>query len=244
MPWLAAEGLEPLRRPFAIADLAPHAHAAGVSETVLVQTVASLDETREFLAIAEVEPLVAGVVGWLDLTAPDVADQLDRLRSGPGGDRLVSIRHLVQSEPDPDWLMRSEVLAGLRAVRDAVPSEVAAGEYGYDLTYFAAMVDSVDCLQADVTRCGGITEFLRVAALAEAHGRDVSAHGAPHLHAAVMAAIPNGRHLEWFHDHVRIEEMFFDGVLSAKGGTVTPDEKTPGLGLAFKESDAAAFRVA
>jgi L-alanine-DL-glutamate epimerase-like enolase superfamily enzyme len=138
----------------------------------------------------------------------------------------------------------SDDLPGLRAVRDAVPSEVAAGEYGYDLTYFAAMVDSVDCLQADVTRCGGITEFLRVAALAEAHGRDVSAHGAPHLHAAVMAAIPNGRHLEWFHDHVRIEEMFFDGVLSAKGGTVTPDEKTPGLGLAFKESDAAAFRVA
>jgi L-alanine-DL-glutamate epimerase-like enolase superfamily enzyme len=137
----------------------------------------------------------------------------------------------------------SDDLAGLRAVRDAVAPEVAAGEYGYDLSYFTAMVDVVDCLQADVTRCGGITEFLGVAALARAHDRDVSAHCAPHLHAAVMAAIPNARHLEWFHDHVRMEEKFFDGTLSAMDGTVKPSNAA-GLGLVFKEADAEPFRVA
>jgi L-alanine-DL-glutamate epimerase-like enolase superfamily enzyme len=137
----------------------------------------------------------------------------------------------------------SDDLAGLRTVRDAAAAEVAAGEYGYVLPYFAAMVDAVDCLQADVTRCGGITEFLRVAALARAHGRDVSAHCAPHLHAAVMATIPNARHLEWFHDHVRIEEKFFDGTLSARNGKVRPDSAAAGLGLVFKEADAEPFRV-
>jgi L-alanine-DL-glutamate epimerase-like enolase superfamily enzyme len=138
----------------------------------------------------------------------------------------------------------SDDLAGLRAVRDAVVPEVAAGEYGFDLPYFARMVDAVDCPQADVTRCGGITEFLRVAALARAHGRDVSAHCAPHLHAAVMTAIPNARHIEWFHDHVRIEEMFFDGTLPAKGGTIRPHDDVAGHGLVFKESDAESFRIA
>jgi L-alanine-DL-glutamate epimerase-like enolase superfamily enzyme len=137
----------------------------------------------------------------------------------------------------------SDDLAGLRVVREAVAPEVAAGEYGFDLPYFAGMVEAVDCLQADVTRCGGITEFLRVAGLARAHCRQVSAHCAPHLHAAVMAAVPNARHIEWFHDHVRIEEMFFDGALSPKGGTIRPHDDAVGHGLTFRSVEAEPYRV-
>ncbi|TDD82721.1 mandelate racemase [Actinomadura darangshiensis] len=137
----------------------------------------------------------------------------------------------------------SDDLAGLRAVADAAACEVAAGEYGYDLPYFVPLMDAVDCPQTDVTRCGGITEFLRVAALARARQRDLSAHCAPHLHAAVMTAIPNARHIEWFHDHVRIESMLFDGCLSPSGGTVRPRED-PGNGLTLRREDADEFRVA
>lgn len=137
----------------------------------------------------------------------------------------------------------SDDLAGLRAVRAAVPSEVAAGEYACDLPGFARVLDAVDCPQADVTRIGGITEFLRAAALARAHGRELSAHCAPHLHAAAMAAIPNARHIEWFHDHARIESMLFDGALTPDHGTVRPRDDTPGLGLQLRHQDAAAYRV-
>ncbi|WP_329236679.1 mandelate racemase [Actinoallomurus sp. NBC_01490] len=138
----------------------------------------------------------------------------------------------------------SDDLAGLATVRDAVPCEVAAGEYGYDLPYFVRLLPVIDCPQADVTRIGGITEFLRAAGLARAHGRDLSAHCAPHLHAAAMAAIPNARHIEWFHDHVRIESMLFDGALDPAGGTVRPRDDAPGLGLEFKRPDAEPYRVA
>jgi L-alanine-DL-glutamate epimerase-like enolase superfamily enzyme len=140
----------------------------------------------------------------------------------------------------------SDDLDGLREVRDQVTPDVTAGEYGYDLVYFARMVDAqaVDCLQADVTRCGGITEWQRAAAVAAARGLQVSGHCAPNLHAHVAAAVPNLRHLEYFHDHVRIESMLFDGALDPSGGTLRPDPARPGLGLALKESDAAPFRVA
>ncbi|MEU7476834.1 amidohydrolase family protein [Lentzea sp. NPDC042327] len=117
--WLDAPEVARIRRDFGLADLAEVTGPAGVDATVLVQVLADTGETAEFLALAAESGLVAGVVGWVDLTAPDVAEQLDRLRSGPGGDRLVGVRHLVQSEPDPDWLLRPEVLTGLRAVRDA-----------------------------------------------------------------------------------------------------------------------------
>jgi L-alanine-DL-glutamate epimerase-like enolase superfamily enzyme len=137
----------------------------------------------------------------------------------------------------------SDDLAGLRAVREVVPSEVAAGEYAYDLPGFARILDAVDCPQADVTRIGGITEFLRAAALARAHGRELSAHCAPHLHAAAMTAIPNARHIEWFHDHARIESMLFDGALTPDGGALRLRDDTPGLGLQFKHQDADPYRV-
>ena len=138
----------------------------------------------------------------------------------------------------------SDDLPGLARVRDHVTAEVAAGEYGYDLGYFAKMASAVDCLQADATRCGGITEWLRVAAVAQSHGLDLSAHCAPHVHAQAALAIDNPRHLEWFHDHVRIESMFFDGALDPTGGTVTPNDSEPGLGLQFRRDDALKFRQA
>ena len=113
-PWIAGPPMAPLRRSFSAAQLAAVARPAGVEATVLVQTVTVAEETPELLALADVDPLIAGVVGWIDLTATDAADALAALR-GP----LVGIRHQVQSEPDPDWLCRPDVRAGLRAVADA-----------------------------------------------------------------------------------------------------------------------------
>ncbi|MFE4450105.1 amidohydrolase family protein [Streptomyces sp. NPDC056796] len=117
--WITGEELAPIRRTFTLADLEPEARAAGVAATVLVQTVTVAEETPEFLALADGNDLVAAVVGWTDLTAPHIADALARLRSLPGGGRLKGIRHQVQGEPDPEWLLRPDVLRGLRAVAAA-----------------------------------------------------------------------------------------------------------------------------
>jgi L-alanine-DL-glutamate epimerase-like enolase superfamily enzyme len=151
---------------------------------------------------------------------------------------------------DVTWFeepVSSDDLAGLHEIRDAITPDVAAGEYGYDLPYFARMLnaDAVDCLQADVTRCGGITIWQRAAALAESLGMQISGHCAPHAHAAVAASVPNLRHLEWFHDHTRIESMFFDGTLDPSGGAISPCENTaPGLGLELRSAVANRYRVA
>jgi predicted TIM-barrel fold metal-dependent hydrolase len=117
--WITGAELAPLRRDFTLVDLAPEARAAGVAATVLVQTITVADETPEFLALAADSDPVAGVVGWTDLIAPDIADTLAELRAGPGGEYLVGIRHQVQGEPDPRWLVRPEVLRGLSAVAEA-----------------------------------------------------------------------------------------------------------------------------
>ncbi|HEY1670457.1 MAG TPA: enolase C-terminal domain-like protein [Trebonia sp.] len=155
----------------------------------------------------------------------------------------------AMAEHDVTWFeepVSSDDLDGLREVRDQVDPDVTAGEYGYDLPYFARMVDAqaVDCLQVDVTRCGGITEWLRAAAVAAARGLQVSGHCAPNLHAHVAAAVPNFRHLEYFHDHARIETMLFDGALDPSGGVLRPDRSRPGLGLALKDANCARYRVA
>ncbi|MCQ9134780.1 MULTISPECIES: amidohydrolase family protein [Streptomyces] len=115
--WIARDSA--LRRDFAVEELATEARAAGVDRTVLVQTVAVADETPELLALARTHDLIAGVVGWTDLTRPDVADELARLRELPGGRLLKGVRHQVQGEPDPRWLLRADVLRGLAAVADA-----------------------------------------------------------------------------------------------------------------------------
>ncbi|MBC6468299.1 amidohydrolase family protein [Actinomadura alba] len=117
--WITGERLAPLRRDFSLDDLRPEATAAGVTATVLVQTITVAAETPEFLALAAADDLVAGVVGWVDLTAPDVADALAALREAPGGGYLAGIRHQVQGEPDQDWLCRPDVRRGLRAVAGA-----------------------------------------------------------------------------------------------------------------------------
>jgi L-alanine-DL-glutamate epimerase-like enolase superfamily enzyme len=138
----------------------------------------------------------------------------------------------------------SDDLDGLREVRAAVAPDVAAGEYGYDLPYFQRMCGAVDCLQADVSRCGGITEWVRVAALAAARNLDISAHCCPYLHLDAALATPRLRHLEWFHDHVRVESTLLDGVPGLVAGALRADLSAPGHGLAFKEPDAQRFRIA
>ena len=141
----------------------------------------------------------------------------------------------------------SDDLAGLRRVRDRAPArmDVAAGEYGFTPGYFRRMLEAgaVDVLQADATRCGGVTGFVQAAALADAHHVDLSAHCAPALHRHLGTAAPRFRHCEWFHDHVRIESMLFDGAPVPHGGAIAPDMGRPGLGLELRTQDAARFAV-
>jgi len=117
--WITGPDMAAIRRSFSLDDLRPSAAAAGVTGTVLVQTVTTAAETPELLALAAADPLVAGVIGWTDLTSESVAADLAALRAGPGGSYLVGIRHQVQSEPDQDWMRRADVIRGLRAVASA-----------------------------------------------------------------------------------------------------------------------------
>lgn len=141
----------------------------------------------------------------------------------------------------------SDDLAGLRLLRDRAPAgmAIAAGEYGYALEYFRRMLEAgaVDVLQADVTRCAGITELLRVGALCAAHELPLSAHTAPSVHAHAGCAIEPLAHVEYFHDHVRVERMLFDGVPEPDGGRLVPDLSRPGLGLELRRADAAPHAV-
>lgn len=143
--------------------------------------------------------------------------------------------------------VRSDDLEGLRLIRDRGPAgmDIAAGEYGYDLLYFRRMLEAgaVDVLQADASRCAGISEFLRVGSLCEAHCLPLSAHTAPSLHAHPCCAIPEVSHVEYFHDHQRIEHMLFDGALKPIDGALHPDMSRPGLGLEFKRRDAERYAV-
>ncbi|MDR6622070.1 enolase C-terminal domain-like protein [Sinomonas atrocyanea] len=140
----------------------------------------------------------------------------------------------------------SEDLDGLRFVRERTSPDVAAGEYLTRLKDAERMcaAGAVDCLQADVTRCGGITVWLRIAAVAAAHGVGFSGHCAPAISAAPAAAAPGLRHLEWFHDHVRLESMLFDGVPDPDGGAIAPDPSLLGNGLVLRSADAEQYRVA
>lgn len=140
----------------------------------------------------------------------------------------------------------SDHLDELALVRANVAPDVAAGEYGYDAWYFRDMLaaGAVDILQADVTRCLGITGWLQAATLAYAHGIAFSAHTAPAIHAQVGCAAPQLSHVEYFHDHARIERMLFEGTLEPRGGCLVPDPSRPGLGLELKLPDADRWRVA
>jgi len=141
----------------------------------------------------------------------------------------------------------SDDLEGLRLIRDRAPAsmDISAGEYGYDLVYFRRMcaAGAVDVLQADATRCAGITGFMQTAALADAFLLPLSSHCAPSIHVHPCCAAPRVRHLEYFHDHVRIERMLFDGAIDPVGGALAPDFGRPGIGLAFKRADAQGFQI-
>ena len=138
-------------------------------------------------------------------------------------------------------------LVGLRLCRDRAPvtMEISVGEYGYHPMDFARIIgaQAVDVLQADASRCEGITGLMLVDALCEAHSLPLSTHCAPSLHAHPGCAAKRVRHIEYFHDHVRIEKMFFDGALTPVNGALRPDLSRPGLGLEFKRSDAAAYAI-
>lgn len=154
------------------------------------------------------------------------------------------------AEHDVSWFeepVSSDHLGDLRLVRESVPPgmEIAAGEYGYDCFYFRRLLEAkaIDVLQLDATRSRGFTGFLQGAAIAASFGTPLSAHCAPSLHMHLGCAIPGFRHVEYFHDHVRIEQMLFDGFISAVDGNMTPDRSRPGLGLTFKRQDAAGFAL-
>ncbi len=168
-----------------------------------------------------------------------------------GGYTTEQVRHLAPFLDDLGVAWWEEPVSsddheGLRIARDVFTGEIAAGEYGYSLAYFRHLcdADALDCVQADVTRCGGITELLRIADLADEYELDISGHCAPHLHAAALAAVPNLRHLEWFHDHARIERMFFDGGPQLVDGELVLDASLPGQGLSWRRDVAEPYRVA
>jgi L-alanine-DL-glutamate epimerase-like enolase superfamily enzyme len=141
----------------------------------------------------------------------------------------------------------SDDLEGLRLLRDRAPAgmDIAAGEYGFEPFYFRRMLDAgaVDVLQADATRCWGITGFLAAAALADAAQTPLSSHCAPALHLHAACAAPRLRHIEWFHDHARIESLLFDGAPKLRGGRIAPDASRPGHGLTLRRADAEPYAI-
>ena len=138
-------------------------------------------------------------------------------------------------------------LDGIRLLRDRAPPgmDITAGEYGYEPADFRRLAEAgaVDVVQADATRCGGISGLLGVAALCEAFDLPLSTHCAPSIHAHPLCALPPAIHGEYFHDHVRIEQLLFDGALVPVDGALRPDRTRPGIGLTLKDRDAARFAV-
>ncbi|MGY1719640.1 enolase C-terminal domain-like protein [Blastococcus sp. SYSU DS0552] len=180
-----------------------------------------------------------------------VGDRVDLLVDANGGYTAKQAVRVGRALDDLGvvWFeepVSSDDLAGLRLVRRSLDCDVAAGEYGARIEDFAALcgAGAVDCLQVDASRCGGVTEWLRAAAVAAGHGLEVSAHCVPTLHAHLGLATPNLRHLEWFHDHERFERRLFDGAPEPREGRVRPDLAAPGLGVGLREADVEELRVA
>jgi L-alanine-DL-glutamate epimerase-like enolase superfamily enzyme len=187
----------------------------------------------------------------LDVARKAIGDETSLLADANGAyavSEAIEWSHILRGEFGVDWFeepVSSDDLGGLRAVRDRRPGglDIAAGEYLPNPWAAHAMVaaGAVDCLQLDVTRCLGITGFLQAAG----QQIDVSAHCAPQQSVHACAAVPRLRHLEWFHDHVRIESMLFDGVIEpSAGGVLRPRRDRPGNGLTLRRSDAERFRAA
>ena len=162
--------------------------------------------------------------------------------------QAIALAH-VFAESGVRWFeepVSSDNLVGLSQVRQRAPlaMDIAAGEYGYTAWYFERMIASqaVTVLQADCTRCGGISGFTEVAALCWAHNLPLSSHCGPSMHLHVCCSVPRAVHMEFFHDHVRIERMFFDGFVEPVAGSMSPDLSRPGMGLTFKQQDAEKFK--
>jgi len=195
---------------------------------------------------------------WAGRTGRDIARiHYARERIGPGAELFVDANGAYTAKEairvsaevagaGVTWIeepVSSEDLAGLRRVRDCVTADVAAGEYGYDVSYFARLCSAVDCIQIDATRAGGYTAWHRIAALAAGHQLQVSAHCAPHLHAHCGVSTPNARHLEYFSDHARIEEMLFDGAVAPVRGQLRPRTEASGHGMQLRSSASEPYRV-
>ena len=153
-------------------------------------------------------------------------------------------------EYDVTWFeepVSSDDLEGLRLIRDDGPPgmDIAAGEYGYHALYFRRMLSAgaVDVLQADATRCAGITGFLLADALCESHSMPLSAHTSPSIHAHACCGAQQAINVEYFYDHARIEKLAFDGALEVRKGLISPDLSRPGFGLVLKEADIERYRV-
>lgn len=204
-------------------------------EWVKMKIGARPDEDRARIAAA------IEAVGQAKLMV-DANGAFDRKQALAYAQKLADMGVVWFEEP-----VSSDDLRGLRLLRDRVPPsiEVTAGEYAYENFYVLQMVaaGAVDVMQLDATRLGGITGFLSGAEIAKAHHVPVSAHTAPALHLAVCCASPKVRHVEWFHDHARIEAMFFDGVPRPSRGHIAPDRTHPGHGLVFKHKDAERYAI-
>jgi L-alanine-DL-glutamate epimerase-like enolase superfamily enzyme len=164
--------------------------------------------------------------------------------------QALGFAEAFSSEAEVSWFeepVSSDDLEGLRLLHDRAPAgmDIAAGEYGYDLFYFRRMLDAaaVDVLQADVTRCGGITQMLQVGALCAAAGIKLSAHTSPTIHAHVGTAIEPLLHVEYFHDHSRIEEQLFTGAQLLHDGMLKPDNDAPGMGIGVREDAAERYQI-
>ena len=163
--------------------------------------------------------------------------------------QALDVAHRARYEYGVTWFeepVSSDDLAGLQLIRNSGPSgmDIAAGEYGFTAMYLQRMIaaEAVDVIQADATRCGGVTGFMDAAALADAHPLPLSAHCAPSVHLHLACAARPLRYVEYFHDHARIERMLFDGYREPLNGATYPDLARPGLGLDFKSVDAERFR--
>jgi L-alanine-DL-glutamate epimerase-like enolase superfamily enzyme len=232
-------GFTSLTRNELVQQLAAWVHADGIPRVKMkVATAWGSDERRD--------------VERVRLAREAIGDRAELYVDANGGfsrKQAVRFARTVVGDLGVTWFeepVSSDDLDGLHEVRGLVDADVAAGEYGFDLAYFERMcaAGAVDVLQADVSRCAGITEWVRAAVVAAAHGLQVSAHCAPALHLHVACSVPNIRHLEYFADHVRVDHLLFDGVLEPKDGHLEPDLSRPGHGLELKRADAERYSVA
>lgn len=223
------------------------------------RTIEQLEHWTEELAIPRVKIKIGESWGSnqsrdlarVDLARRTIGDDKELFVDANGGytaKEAVRLARRMVGDAGVTWFeepVSSDDHAGLRQVRTMVDCDVAAGEYGYHPSYFAALIgdEAVDCVQIDVTRVGGITAWLAAAHVAGAHNLEVSGHCAPNLHAQVAATVPNLRHVEYFWDHERIESRYFDGTLTPCQGRLVPSDAT-GHGLTFKAADAQHLREA